>query len=173
MKRKNQDDLYGLLGVPPTATIEELKTAYRAKVQESHPDRHDGSQYAQDLTARLIAAYKRLKDPETRRRYDTQRNRQLRDQRRRAPVEPHGHGRMQPRVPAVRSRATASLSLPADPVVGPEHASRRAGGGGWALLLGIGGLVAGAVVLANKNGYDGNVCRYRDRGGQFRKGPFF
>ena len=43
----------------------------------------------------------------------------------------------------------------------------------WALLLGIGGLVAGAVVLANKNGYDGNVCRYRDRGGQFRKGPFF
>lgn len=172
MNDEDHHDLYELLGVPPTATIEQIKTAYRAKIQENHPDRHDGSLHAQILTARLNAAFARLRDPKTRQHYDAQRNRDLRNERGRARAQLRGGSQVQPRVPAVRSAASNHRSLRADPVVGVGHASPRAGGG-WAALLAIGGLIASAVLLANKNAYDGNVGRYRGRGGQFRKGPFF
>ena len=31
-------DHFGMLGLPSTATLEEVKTAYREKVKEHHPD---------------------------------------------------------------------------------------------------------------------------------------
>jgi curved DNA-binding protein CbpA len=58
--------LYDVLGVPPTATDEELRTAYRRCVRSTHPD-HGGS--AEEFRE-VQAAWELLRDAEQRERYD-------------------------------------------------------------------------------------------------------
>ena len=53
--------LYSQLNLPPDCTLEELQQAYRRRVAELHPDRHDGAHAGKDAEqqlAGLILQYK-------------------------------------------------------------------------------------------------------------------
>lgn len=65
-------DHYALLGVPFTATVEEITRAYRGKMKRAHPDRQrpDRRAAAEELARELNLAFTVLSRPETRRQYD-------------------------------------------------------------------------------------------------------
>ncbi len=67
--------LYEELEVPATASVDEIKAAYRRLAQAYHPDRNLGAteavrRMAEDRLKRLNAAYAVLKDPEKKQKYD-------------------------------------------------------------------------------------------------------
>jgi Ca-activated chloride channel family protein len=65
-------DYYAILGVPPTASPEEIKQAFRALARRVHPDVMPGA--GTSLLFRLVhEAYEVLSDPERRAAYDRQR----------------------------------------------------------------------------------------------------
>lgn len=67
----NKPDLYEIVGVPRTATEEEIKKAYKKKAIKLHPDRNPNNQEeANQQFQELNNAAKILTDPESRRRYD-------------------------------------------------------------------------------------------------------
>lgn len=65
-------DPYLALGVPRTATPEEVKRAYREAAKRLHPDRDPGA-VAQERFARVVEAYQLLADPSLRAAYDASR----------------------------------------------------------------------------------------------------
>jgi hypothetical protein len=63
-------DLYKVLGVPRTATIDQIKKKFRKRALSEHPDKHPGDSNAHARFVKLTEAYDTLSDPEKRRLYD-------------------------------------------------------------------------------------------------------
>ncbi len=63
-------DYYAILGVSRTATVEEIKRAYRRLALKYHPDRNPGDKAAEEKFKEITEAYEVLSDPEKRARYD-------------------------------------------------------------------------------------------------------
>lgn len=63
-------DYYDILGVPETASAEEIKKAYRTIAKENHPDRNPGDKGAEDRFKSASEAYDTLSDPEKKKKYD-------------------------------------------------------------------------------------------------------
>uniref|UniRef100_A0A8C1J170 DnaJ homolog subfamily B member 11 n=1 Tax=Cyprinus carpio TaxID=7962 RepID=A0A8C1J170_CYPCA len=63
-------DFYKILGVSKTASIKDIKKAYRKLALQLHPDRNQDDPNAQDKFADLGAAYEVLSDEEKRKQYD-------------------------------------------------------------------------------------------------------
>jgi curved DNA-binding protein CbpA len=91
-------DHYATLGVPPTASSREIRSAYRQRSRELHPDRNAAADAHRRMAA-LNAAYAVLADPRQRETYDLHRPRT-----RQEPVAPRppatpptaGRGSLQP-----------------------------------------------------------------------------
>jgi molecular chaperone DnaJ len=64
-------DLYEVLGVPRTASSEDIKRAYRRLAREHHPDVNQGNPEAERRFKEINLAYQTLSDPARRRQYDT------------------------------------------------------------------------------------------------------
>lgn len=63
-------DYYEILGVPRTATEEEIKKAYRKLAVQYHPDKNPGNKEAEEKFKEINEAYEVLSDKEKRARYD-------------------------------------------------------------------------------------------------------
>ncbi|HEY8378153.1 MAG TPA: J domain-containing protein [Nannocystis sp.] len=69
-----QQDHYAVLGVPPDASLDEIKRAYRRLALANHPDRHPGDVEAEERFRAISTAYAVLSDPVQKARYDAQRH---------------------------------------------------------------------------------------------------
>jgi molecular chaperone DnaJ len=65
-----EQDYYDLLGVPRTADLAAIKSAYRRLAKEHHPDRHNGCTDQEARFKAISEAYDCLKDPQKRAAYD-------------------------------------------------------------------------------------------------------
>lgn len=61
---------YSLLDIPKTASLEDIKKAYKRLAVKWHPDRNGGSVEASEMFKLISKAYETLSDPRLRERYD-------------------------------------------------------------------------------------------------------
>jgi curved DNA-binding protein CbpA len=69
-------DYYAVLGVPSTASEDEIQKAYRALAAKYHPDKHQGNELedlAREKLTQLNAAFAVVGNPAVRARYDAAR----------------------------------------------------------------------------------------------------
>ncbi|MFE9442137.1 J domain-containing protein [Streptomyces sp. NPDC006602] len=67
-------DHYVVLGVQPSASAQQITTAYRRLVRSLHPDTGHGDPAASEDFAEVVTAYDTLRDPERRAAYDAGRD---------------------------------------------------------------------------------------------------
>jgi len=63
-------DLYAILGVPKTASTEEIRRAYRRLAKKYHPDMNPGDKQAEEKFKEITAAHEVLSDGKKRKLYD-------------------------------------------------------------------------------------------------------
>src|SRR5438445_1237210 len=63
-------DYYQVLGVPETATVDEIKRAFRRLAKQHHPDRNPGKPQAAERFKEINEAHDVLSDPAKRKQYD-------------------------------------------------------------------------------------------------------
>lgn len=68
--RQGERDYYGVLGIAPNASGEEIRRAYHRLAFQCHPDRHQEAEEAHKRMQELNEAYAILSDPIRRREYD-------------------------------------------------------------------------------------------------------
>src|SRR3982074_1519503 len=68
-----QQDYYAVLGVPASATQDELKKAYRKLAAKHHPDKNPSDPKAAETFKGISEAYQTLGDAEKRKQYDEMR----------------------------------------------------------------------------------------------------
>lgn len=66
----NQRDYYEILGVSRTATVDEIKSAYRKLAMKYHPDRNPDNKEAEEKFKEAAQAYEVLSDEQKRGQYD-------------------------------------------------------------------------------------------------------
>ncbi|GAA94051.1 hypothetical protein E5Q_00698 [Mixia osmundae IAM 14324] len=69
-ERPLEKTYYETLGVEHTASVAEIKSAYRKLAIKFHPDKNPGSKEAEDRFKQISKAYSTLSDPDLRRRYN-------------------------------------------------------------------------------------------------------
>lgn len=67
-------DYYYILGIKQTASIDEVKKAYRKLSLKFHPDKNDGDEFFADRFKEVLEAYEILSEPYKRQEYDRKRN---------------------------------------------------------------------------------------------------
>ena len=67
---KNNNELYIILEVKRTASVNEIKRAFRKLARRFHPDINPGDHHAEDRFKRITEAYEILSDPSKRQFYD-------------------------------------------------------------------------------------------------------
>jgi hypothetical protein len=145
----NGEDLYGLLGVSPDASDDEIRHEYRALAREHHPDANPDDARA-DGFRRIAAAYEILGNERDRTAYDRALSLERMAAERRVvqgPVAAH----VAPRpTGAVASRGRAASPNPADHVARAsrdEPTRQRKPLDEWRLVSTMGRLLAAGVAL--------------------------
>jgi len=136
---------YHVLGIAATATLQEIKAAYKRLAVRYHPDMHGGSAEFEEQFKAVAAAYQVLSDPGRRATYDHQlrtATRRLEEQRRAQQYRAHSqhvYGVPMPPPAPLRTRAPAgSAERHYRPIPKRRRFTRR----DWWLLAGfIGGLL--------------------------------
>lgn len=66
----NKRNYYDVLGVPKSASVDEIKKAYRKLAMKYHPDRNQGDKQAEEMFKEAAEAYEVLSDDKKRAQYD-------------------------------------------------------------------------------------------------------
>lgn len=108
---------YAILGVEPTATSDEISSAFRNLARQYHPDMRPEDEAASAHFKRINEAYEVLSDPAKRRHYD----------RREGLLRPHrdsaGRSSVWPKEPLGPSDAWPELDIQAELILTPEEAA--------------------------------------------------
>lgn len=124
---------YEMLGVSPTAALDEIKKAFRREIAKYHPDKvqHLGQEFqeiAAVKAAELTQAYKALSDESLRAEYDAELGgAEPTTDRRRAPAPPTPAAPAPAAEPSVRREARPAAAEPRPAPAGDTFAADRAG----------------------------------------------
>lgn len=118
-------DHYQALGVPPHASADEIRAAYRRLMREHHPDHRPGDTDAEETARRLNAAWQVLGDSARRAAYDRLRS-------------PDG----------VVAHTRVAAPAPTTPAYSADHHRYRAAFHRATLRVGVAVFLTGLVLLA-------------------------